>query len=116
MITAFKMNVELYTALIDGVLSTLPTKYPDAKFVRYDTQPLFNAILDRPASYGFTVADKSSPAYWPAKVADPNADSQLADAPLREYVWMDDYHPTFSVHKLIANGVATVCPLLFVHC
>jgi phospholipase/lecithinase/hemolysin len=106
MVANVEANIALYIALQNDAFVSLSTQFPDANFVKFDTQPLFDAVLDTPTTFGFTVADRSASVYW--NQHDPEADSQLADAPLKEYVWADDYHPSWPVHKLLAEAVAEV--------
>jgi phospholipase/lecithinase/hemolysin len=106
MVANVEANIALYTTLQNDAFASLSTQYPDASFVKFDTHPLFDAVLDTPTTFGFTVADRSASVYW--NQHNPEADSQLGDAPLREYVWADDYHPSWPVHKLLAEAVAEV--------
>jgi phospholipase/lecithinase/hemolysin len=53
----------------------------------FDTVPLFNEVLDHPTKYGFTDA--------------------MSVCGTKECIWYDGIHPTFAMHKILANELAT---------
>ncbi|GAA5999815.1 hypothetical protein JCM10207_005924 [Rhodosporidiobolus poonsookiae] len=106
MIDTFVANIEDYTMRISAVAAAVPTLLPGSQVAIFDPKPLFHAILDTPAAFGFnkTVAGHSCGLYW--NHHEPELDIADCDAPLKDYIWMDDYHPTWSVHKLLAGKIS----------
>ncbi|GAA5844661.1 hypothetical protein JCM9279_002872 [Rhodotorula babjevae] len=103
-VAKFNSTIDLYISTLTTAISDLSAAYPDAKFVQYDTAPLFNSILDDASAYGFSVSSTSCWAYW--NKHDPDLDLPACEAPLADYTWADDYHPTWGVHKLVAEDIA----------
>ncbi|GAA5865789.1 hypothetical protein JCM8547_002778 [Rhodosporidiobolus lusitaniae] len=101
-IETFVENLANWRSAIDSAVDKLETKYPDASFARFNTSGVFDAVLADPKANGFTVSDRSSTECWNSH--DP--ERVCAGVPRREYVWNDDYHPTFAVHKILAEAVA----------
>ncbi|GAA5820703.1 hypothetical protein JCM11251_003119 [Rhodosporidiobolus azoricus] len=107
--TTFVKNIAAYTSSLEALAASLPARFAGLKVATYDTKPLFHAILDDPAAFGFNakVADSACTAYWSKwPYTEPEASLEECGAPLKEYIWMDEYHPTWTVHKLLAAGVA----------
>ncbi|BGP40915.1 hypothetical protein JCM10450v2_004920 [Rhodotorula kratochvilovae] len=102
-VAEFVDNINVYTLALTDAIASLAARFPAAALTTYDTTPLFNSILDDAASFGFTVSASSCVAYWNTHA--PEGDLPVCEAPLKDYVWMDDYHPTWSVHKLLAEDV-----------
>lgn len=105
-VAKFNSTIDLYISTLTTAIGELSTRYPDAEFVTYDTAPMFNSILDDAPAHGFSVSSTSCWAYW--NKHDPDLDLPACEAPLADYVWMDDYHPTWGVHKLVAEDIAKV--------
>jgi phospholipase/lecithinase/hemolysin len=54
-IMLFKSNLlDFNGALYDAVTTTLSEQLPEIVVALYDTQPIFNDILDNPTEYGFS--------------------------------------------------------------
>ena len=62
-------------------------------------------LLASPTTYGFaaSVAGKYCEGYS-AILNNPTISLPECGVPLSEYFWRDLYHPTFTVHKLLADG------------
>ncbi|GAA5890431.1 hypothetical protein JCM8208_004871 [Rhodotorula glutinis] len=103
-VAKFNSTIDLYVSTLTTAVADLTTRYPDATFVTYDTAPMFNSILDDAAAHGFSISSTSCWAYW--NKHDPDLDLPSCEAPLADYVWMDDYHPTWGVHALVAEDIA----------
>ncbi|GAA6051102.1 hypothetical protein JCM3770_004715 [Rhodotorula araucariae] len=105
MVGQFVSNINQYTLSLQAAISSVSARFPDAVFKTYDPTPLFNSVLDNAASFGFSVSDSSCLAYRTDRAPDPDIDLPACGAPLKEYVWADDYHPTWAVHKLLAQDM-----------
>lgn len=108
MVKTFESNTASFLAQLKTAISDLAARYPDASFARFDVQPFLDPILDDPKAFNLTIGDSSCPAYW--NTHDPERNSDACEAALKDYVWLDDYHPTWSVHKLLAESIQEVCP------
>jgi hypothetical protein len=73
----------------------------------FDTQDIFNDILDAAASHGFSDSTSSCSSYSSIST-NPNAFLPQCGWPLAEYVWYDGSHPTWRVHEILAGKVAQV--------
>jgi phospholipase/lecithinase/hemolysin len=52
----------------------------------YDSAPVFNAILDQPARYGFK--------------------DTISECLQEDCVWWDEAHPAFGLHRILAQDMA----------
>ncbi|GAA6006502.1 SGNH/GDSL hydrolase family protein [Rhodotorula paludigena] len=103
MVKTFESNTASFLAQLKTAISDLAARYPDASLARFDVQPFLDPILDDPKAFNLTIGDSSCPAYW--NTHDPERNSDTCEAALKDYVWLDDYHPTWSVHKLLAESI-----------
>ncbi|GAA5964810.1 hypothetical protein JCM21900_001452 [Sporobolomyces salmonicolor] len=102
----FAAYISEYNVALSDYTTRIPTYYAGAKVALFDTQPFFNAILDSPTDYGFI----DSTAYcnvYAGITNQPNITLPACTWPLAEYTWWNEYHPTWPVHKLLADVVAT---------
>ncbi|GAA6051104.1 hypothetical protein JCM3770_004716 [Rhodotorula araucariae] len=103
MVAQLAININQYTLALNAAISALKARFPDAVFETYDPIRLFNSVLDDAASFGFSDSTTSCLAYW--NIHNPDSDVPACEAPLKEYVWADDYHPTWAMHKLLAQDM-----------
>jgi phospholipase/lecithinase/hemolysin len=87
------------SALTDGFNAALQAELPSG--VTYvDTASLLRQIVANPGEYGFTnVTDACYSGTGGSACADPN-----------QYLFFDDFHPTFHADTLVADAFATVIP------
>ncbi|GAA5831649.1 hypothetical protein JCM11251_000781 [Rhodosporidiobolus azoricus] len=103
----FVQHVASYNTALATLSSALPTLYPSSRVALFDTQPFFSAILDSPRQYGFLESEVYCPAY--ADVSDdPMVELAECAWPMREYVWWNAYHPTWSVHRLTLSPPSSI--------
>ncbi|GAA5913243.1 hypothetical protein JCM5296_006863 [Sporobolomyces johnsonii] len=101
----FAAYISEYNVALYDYTTRIPTYYPGSKVALFDTQPFFNAILDSPANYGFMDSTDYCNLY--AGITNqPNITLPECRWPLAEYTWWNEYHPTWPVHKLLAEVVA----------
>ncbi|KZV65632.1 carbohydrate esterase family 16 protein [Peniophora sp. CONT] len=72
----------------------------------FDTNPVFNTLLDNADAFGFVNATGFCDAY---ENGTPTPDTQDAGcAPVANYFWLNTLHPLFTVHNMLAHALSTV--------
>ncbi|EIN06989.1 hypothetical protein PUNSTDRAFT_144578 [Punctularia strigosozonata HHB-11173 SS5] len=71
----------------------------------FDTQPIFNTLLDNAKTFGFVNITGYCDAYQngtpePTTVTPPCA-------PVSSYFWLNTLHPLFTVHNILAHAIST---------
>ncbi|KAI1166673.1 GDSL lipase/esterase [Nemania serpens] len=78
-----------------------------------DTFALWINITERPRDYGMSQVATDCLAYiggpWPA--GDLDFQDRSCPAPMKEYLWLDWVHPTFTVHQHVANLIVKTMDL-----
>lgn len=71
----------------------------------FDTQPLFNTLLDNSKTFGFVNSTGWCDAYQDGT---PSQTTQVPPcAPVSSYFWLDSLHPLFTVHNALALSIST---------
>lgn len=105
-----------FNEALSSFAATIPLAYPTTHVTIFDTQGVFNDILDSPASHGFSDSTSYCSSYSSIST-NPNAFLPQCGWPLAEYVWYDGSHPTWRVHEILAGKVAQVsCCLSLAAC
>lgn len=72
----------------------------------FDVHSFLNEIVDQPQSYGFISATAFCPDYANETGTQPSyADSEACE-PLPSYIWWDDLHVTWPVHKILGSEIS----------
>ncbi|OAX30712.1 hypothetical protein K503DRAFT_870910 [Rhizopogon vinicolor AM-OR11-026] len=72
----------------------------------FDTQPIFNVLLDEWETFGFVNITGYCAAY---QNGTPTLTYQIEGcAPVSSYFWFNDLHPLFTVHNILAKAISTV--------
>jgi phospholipase/lecithinase/hemolysin len=72
----------------------------------FDTQPVFNTLLDNADTFGFNNHTGFCEAY---QNGTPEISTQIAPcAPVSTYFWLNTLHPLFTVHDILAHAITTV--------
>jgi len=72
----------------------------------FDTQPIFNTLLDNANSFGFVNATGFCEAY---ENGTPGLTTQTPPcAPVSSYFWLNTLHPLFTIHNILAHAISTV--------
>lgn len=77
--------------------------FPGATAVFYKTSEFSRTILDAPATYGIQNTVSACDAYMFIN-NDPTASVPACGAPLKDYFWKDNWHPSLRIHRLLAQG------------
>ena len=88
----------------------LSTSYEDVSVFVFDTDVLFNLILDDPTSFEETkkITDVKDycKAFYTKRPSKPDSTDPSCAVPYEQYFWQDGLHPTFSVHQAMAAQIA----------
>ncbi|KAJ8291366.1 Acetylesterase [Rhodotorula toruloides] len=106
----FAAWVGQYNGEIASYANSLPSLFPGTSVFVFDTQPFFRALLASPRAYGFVDTTTYCEDYSVVQGM-PNLTLPQCTWPMSEYVWWNNYHPTWAVHRLLANVIAEVSRL-----
>ncbi|ORY57702.1 hypothetical protein BCR35DRAFT_283930 [Leucosporidium creatinivorum] len=98
-------SISLFNVMLANYATSFTSLFPGANLVLFDTQPIFNALLDEPYKYGLTDAVGTCDDYINVDL-DPLVNLPSCPWPFDQYFWKNDYHPTWVVHQLLADVVA----------
>ncbi|KAK8045368.1 hypothetical protein PG993_005392 [Apiospora rasikravindrae] len=76
----------------------------------YDVHTLFAEVLDRPGAYEATAGYANTTAFCEAyQNGTPNLDTSdpACGIPVNEYFWLNSLHPTYPMHDVVAEQVAS---------
>ncbi|RKL36646.1 hypothetical protein BFJ72_g8195 [Fusarium proliferatum] len=83
--------------------------HPTATVFVYDTYPLFQKVMDDPSQFKETAVYKDTETYCKAyQSGTDEIDTKLDECEYaaNEYLWLNSFHPTSPMHKLLAKNVA----------
>ncbi|KAK4054032.1 hypothetical protein OIO90_003677 [Microbotryomycetes sp. JL221] len=102
----FKSRVTVWNQRYHQIVSSLPAKLPNTTFVDWDFHAAFTMILDHYQEFGFRDRVGFCGAYDRLKGSDhENAFDKHCPFPLSEYIWKDAAHPTWAVHRILAESI-----------
>ncbi|KAL8278298.1 hypothetical protein RQP46_009330 [Phenoliferia psychrophenolica] len=103
---AFQANNKLWNTALATLASDIPKLFPNATVTLFDTHALFTSIIAAPATYGIApaVATTFCEAYSTIS-NDPYISLPQCEEPLHKYFWYDGFHPTWTVQRLMAEGI-----------
>ncbi|KAK4048661.1 hypothetical protein OIV83_004631 [Microbotryomycetes sp. JL201] len=102
----FKARVTLWNEKYSNMVATLPEKVPEANVVDWDFHAAFSMVLDHFEEFGFRDNRGFCGAYDRLKGSDhEDATDKHCPYALAEYVWKDAAHPTWPVHKILAESI-----------
>lgn len=99
--------VASYNAELARMVKRFEAKHKDLdQVIIFDTQPVFNALLDNAKAFGFVNITGWCTAY---ENGTPSRTAQVAPcAPVSSYFWLNSLHPLFTVHDVLAKAISTV--------
>ncbi|KAI1458822.1 carbohydrate esterase family 16 protein [Annulohypoxylon moriforme] len=75
----------------------------------YDSNKSFGEVLDKPSSYEQTAGLKNTTNFCNAYqngTPNDNTFTPSCGVPVNEYFWLNNLHPTYPIHDVVAQGVA----------
>ncbi|CAK7231591.1 hypothetical protein SBRCBS47491_007985 [Sporothrix bragantina] len=109
--TAQKADIATFNGLVRNQLAAgLKAEHGDKVNVWVvDTQIPFNAVLDNVAAYPQTAGLKNTTAFCDAYGngnLKPDTFIKSCGVPVNEYFWLNNLHPTYPIHDVVAEEVA----------
>ncbi|KAI7895994.1 uncharacterized protein EV154DRAFT_493125 [Mucor mucedo] len=92
-----RSRVRGYNEKLKIMIEGLKKGHPKDTFFEYDAWSYFNMLMDNPKPYNMTDIDTFCPDW-----AHPEENNCK---PIEEYFWLNDLHPTFHVHELLAKDI-----------
>ncbi|KLO19201.1 hypothetical protein SCHPADRAFT_865460 [Schizopora paradoxa] len=104
--TLIKSALADYNFQLAENVKTFQAKHHDLDQVTvFDTQPIFNTLLDNAASFGFVNSTGFCEAY---ENGTPGLTTQTPPcAPVSSYFWLNTLHPLFTIHNILAHAIST---------
>ncbi|KAF8077567.1 hypothetical protein FPV67DRAFT_1403446 [Lyophyllum atratum] len=96
-----------YNSQLSSTVARFRARHRDLDQVTvFDTQPIFNTLLDHAKAFGFANATGWCEAY---QNGTPERTTQISPcAPVSSYFWLNSLHPLFTVHETLAHAISTV--------
>ncbi|KAF9014207.1 hypothetical protein BDQ17DRAFT_1342275 [Cyathus striatus] len=106
-VAKFRPLVQSYNQILKATVAGFQAKHKDVNTALvFDTQPVFNTLLDNASVLGFVNATGFCEAY---QNGTPEITTQEAPcAPVSSYFWLNSLHPLFTVHNILAHAISTV--------
>ncbi|KAI8095120.1 uncharacterized protein B0P05DRAFT_524787 [Gilbertella persicaria] len=82
------------------MIHSLRKTHPHMSWIEYDAWGLFHTLLDNPDKYNITNIDSFCPD-WEHPI-------ERECKPIEEYFWLNDLHPTFHVHRMLAEDIQKI--------
>ncbi|KAI9251644.1 hypothetical protein EDC94DRAFT_621698 [Helicostylum pulchrum] len=92
-----RSRVKAYNSKLKTMIKNLRTSHSAATFFQYNAWTFFNDLMDHAKDYNMTDIDTFCPD-WSHPV-------ERNCKPIGEYFWLNNLHPTFRVHQLMAQDV-----------
>ncbi|KAG6812130.1 hypothetical protein H0H92_004244 [Tricholoma furcatifolium] len=96
-----------YNAQLNTLASQFKAKHKDIdQATVFDTQIIFNTLLDNADALGFVNSTGYCAAY---ENGTPDLTTQISPcAPVSSYFWLNTLHPLFTIHDFVARGISTL--------
>ncbi|KAL8830857.1 MAG: hypothetical protein Q9170_005540 [Blastenia crenularia] len=93
---------------LGGMVRDFKNAHHDVKFFEADAHDVFNKILDKPSRYPESSPIKNTTGFSPAYGNPPNMfyHAPGVELAMHEYFWINDSHPTWTVHDALAAQIA----------
>jgi len=99
-------DIENYNLQLTETMTGLQASLKGFEATIFDTQPVFNTLLDEAKTFGFVNSTGFCAAY---ENGTPAQSTQIAPcAPVSTYFWLNTLHPLFTVHSILAHAITTV--------
>ncbi|KAJ7758284.1 GDSL lipase/esterase [Mycena metata] len=99
-------DIKNYNLQLTETMTGLQASHKGLEVTIFDTQPVFNTLLDEAKTFGFVNSTGFCDAY---QNGTPAQSTQIAPcAPVSTYFWLNSLHPLFTVHSILAHAITTV--------
>ncbi|KAJ7264866.1 GDSL lipase/esterase [Mycena haematopus] len=104
--TLLATDIANYNAQLSKTAKQFQATHKGVETTVFDTQPVFNTLLDNANTFGFTNSTGFCDAY---QNGTPAMSTEIAPcAPVSTYFWLNTLHPLFTVHNILAHAISTV--------
>ncbi|EGN95673.1 carbohydrate esterase family 16 protein [Serpula lacrymans var. lacrymans S7.3] len=99
-------DIANYNTQLTQSVRTFEATHSDLSSVTvFDSQPIFNTLLDEWQTFGFVNVTGYCAAY---ENGTPTQTTQVEGcAPVSNYFWLNTLHPVFTVHNILAKAIST---------
>ncbi|KAJ6526237.1 GDSL lipase/esterase [Mycena vulgaris] len=98
-------DIANYNAQLSATAQKFQASHRNFEATVFDTQPIFNTLLNEAKTFGFSNATGFCEAY---QNGTPSGSTQIAPcAPVSSYFWLNSLHPLFTVHNILAHAIST---------
>ncbi|KAK7034718.1 hypothetical protein VNI00_012125 [Paramarasmius palmivorus] len=105
-VSRFRPFVTAYNTDLKNMVKAFQKRHPDLDQVTvFDTQKVFNTLLDNAETLGFVNATGYCEAY--ANGTEEQTTQVDGCAPVSNYFWLNSLHPIFTVHDILAKAIST---------
>ncbi|BGP43736.1 hypothetical protein JCM10449v2_007782 [Rhodotorula kratochvilovae] len=110
LLPAVNASIATWNARLAAYAAEMPSKYPGAEVEVYDIASWLDETLDKIEASNTLISDdwcESYRAVSSSYLPDVPPDLALPDcpAPLKQYVWIDGSHPSWTIHRLLAYDI-----------
>ncbi|KAK7038266.1 SGNH-hydro domain-containing protein [Favolaschia claudopus] len=98
-------DIANYNQQLSLTVNQFRASHKGVETTTFDTQPVFNTLLDNAKTFGFTNSTGYCDAY---QNGTPDISTQIAPcSPVSTYFWLNSLHPIFTVHNALAHAITT---------
>ncbi|RDW66417.1 hypothetical protein BP6252_10052 [Coleophoma cylindrospora] len=105
-----KADIAAWNTALTSLASNLKRNHSDVNIFIVDTNTLFTKVLNNPASFPQTAVYHNTTAYCDAYqngTPTPDYFDLSCGIPVNEYFWLNSLHPTYPMHNVLAEEVAS---------
>ncbi|KAL4893128.1 hypothetical protein BDV59DRAFT_202107 [Aspergillus ambiguus] len=98
-----------YNERLLSLIEDVKSSYSDVTVFHYDAHTLFNKVIDDPSQFSLTERYKDVTTVCEAYedgTPEPNTEYDECDYGADEYLWSNTFHPTWPIHKLLAQELS----------
>ncbi|KAJ6501892.1 GDSL lipase/esterase [Mycena sanguinolenta] len=104
--TLLASDIANYNEQLSTTAKQFEASHQGVETTVFDTQPVFNTLLDNVNIFGFVNSTGYCDAY---QNGTPAISTQIAPcAPVSSYFWLNSLHPLFTIHNALAHAISTV--------
>ncbi|KAI1504803.1 hypothetical protein F5X99DRAFT_349600 [Biscogniauxia marginata] len=104
-----KVDIDTWNGLVGDLAATLKSNSPDTNVWVYDSNKSFGAVMDDPSTYEATAGLKNTTDYCDAYengTTDQDTLDPSCGVAVNEYFWLNNLHPTYPIHEVVALEIA----------
>ncbi|CAN8098146.1 unnamed protein product [Discula destructiva] len=103
-------DLDDFNGLVLDMARGLKVNHDEANVWVYDSDEDFNKVMDDPTCFPQTSMLKnlteSCAAYGPVGTPENDTFIEECGVPVNQYLWLNDFHPTYPIHQVVASQIA----------